>query len=235
MSQSLTSNKTDKIMMDSEVLFRRLLAVSMQRDVSLEQVLSHEMDSVPPALFNDDRTMRKTTKADLAKKFESNCDEIQVLAVSHDNHTAYIIDGMALIQARDESKFDTLNDLGLVVMQIIQSLLTSNLGVTSVTMVFDRYDCEIPIKQLERDRRTGRETTPTYVIIGRRRVPNYRKFMKNATNKSALAEFICIYLTDTAPQILKEHKWLMLAGGFTNGQLVKVVEHTGVRERPRIV
>ena len=33
----------------------------------------------------------------------------------------------------------------------------------------------------------------------------------------------------TAPQILKEHQWLMLAGGFTNGQLVKVVEHTGVR------
>ena len=80
--------------------------------------------------------------------------------MSHDNHTAYIIDGMALIQALDESKFDTFNDLGLVVMQIIQSLLTSNLGVTSVTLVFDRYDCEISIKQLERDRRTGRDTTP---------------------------------------------------------------------------
>ena len=26
----------------------------------------------------------------------------------------------------------------------------------------------------------------------------------------------------------------MLAGGFTNGQLVKVVEHTGVRERPEL-
>ena len=65
--------------------------------------------------------MRKTTKAELAKKFESNCDEIQVLAVSPDNHTAYIIDGMALLQALDESKFDTCNDLGLVVMQIIQS------------------------------------------------------------------------------------------------------------------
>ena len=126
-------------MMDSEVLFRRLLAVSMRRDVSLEQVLSHEMDPVPPALFNDDRTMRKTTKSDLAKKLESNCDEIQVLVVSHDNYTAYIIDGMVLLQALDESKFDTFNDLGLVVMQRIQSLLTSNLGMTSVTMVFDRY------------------------------------------------------------------------------------------------
>ena len=116
-------------------------------------------------------------------------------------------------------------------MQSIQSLLTSNIGVTSVTLVFDRYDCEISIKQLERDRRTGRETTPTYVISGRRRVTNYRKVMKNATNKSALAEFICVYLTDSAPQIIKEHQWLMLAGGFTNGlakALVKIVEHTRI-------
>ena len=234
MSKSLTSNKPDKTMMDSEVLFRRLLAVSKQRDVNLEQVLSHELAPVPPSLFNDDGTMRKTTKADLAKKLESNCNEIQVLAVSHDNRTAYIVDGMALLQALDESKFDTFNDLGLVVKLRIQSLLSSNLGVTSVTLVFDRYDSDISIKQQERDRRAGRDTTPTYVISGRRRVPNYRKFMKNATNKSALAEFICVYLTDTAPQILKEHQWLMLAGGFTNGQLVKVVEHTGVRERPEL-
>ena len=101
---------------------------------------------------------------------------------------------MALLEALDESKVDTFNDLGLIVMQIIQSLQTSNLGVTSVTQVFDQYDCDISIKQLERDRRTGRETTPTYVISGRR----------------------------------------MLAGGFTNGQLSKVVEHTGVRERPEL-
>ena len=40
---------------------------------------------------------------------------------------------MALLQALDELKFDTFNDLGLIVMQIIQSLQTSNLGVTSVT------------------------------------------------------------------------------------------------------
>ena len=69
MSKSMTSNKTDIIMMDSEVLFPRLLAVSKQRDVNLEQVLSHELAPLPPSLFNDDGTMRKTTKADLAKKW----------------------------------------------------------------------------------------------------------------------------------------------------------------------
>ncbi len=49
MSKSLTSNKTDNIMMNSEVLFRRLLAVSKQRDVHIEQVLSHELAPVPPS------------------------------------------------------------------------------------------------------------------------------------------------------------------------------------------
>ena len=66
MSKSLTSNKADKTLMNSEVLFGRLLAVSKQRDVNLEQVLSHELAPVPHSLFNDDGTMRKTTKADLA-------------------------------------------------------------------------------------------------------------------------------------------------------------------------
>ena len=106
MSKSPTSNKTDKIMMDSQVLFRRLLAVAQQRDVILEQVLSHEPAPLPPSLFNDGGTMRKSPKADLAKKLESICDQIQALAVFHDNHTVYIIDGMALLQALDESKFD---------------------------------------------------------------------------------------------------------------------------------
>ena len=94
-------------MINSEVLFGRLLAVSKQRDLNLEQVLSHELAPVPHSLFNDDGTMRKTTKADLANTLESNCDEFQVLAVSNDNHFA-IIDGMALLQALDESSLTHL-------------------------------------------------------------------------------------------------------------------------------
>ena len=69
-------------MMDYEVISRRLLAVSNQSDVNLEHVLSRELAPVRPFLFTDDGTMRKTTRTDLAKKLESNCDEIQVLAAS---------------------------------------------------------------------------------------------------------------------------------------------------------
>ena len=75
--------------------------------------MTYELAPVPPSLFNDDGTMLKTTKADLAKKLESNSDEIQILEESDEHHIAFIIDGMALLHALDESKFDTFNYLGL--------------------------------------------------------------------------------------------------------------------------
>lgn len=59
---------TNNLMVSSEVLFRRLLAVSKQRDVDLHSVLKYELAAVSPSLFYDDGQMRKTTKAELAKK-----------------------------------------------------------------------------------------------------------------------------------------------------------------------
>ena len=74
----------------SEVLFRRLLAVSKHRDINLEKVLEHELAAIPPSLFNEDGTLRKTIKSDLVKKLESVCGEV------HSRPTfasiAYIID-----------------------------------------------------------------------------------------------------------------------------------------------
>ena len=117
MSKPMKTNKRDKRMIDSEVLFRWLLAVSKKRNVSLEQVLTHELAPVPPSLFNNDGTMRKTNKADLAKKLEANCEEVQVLELSDLKNTAYVIDGMALILALDEAQFDTFDDVGRTIMK----------------------------------------------------------------------------------------------------------------------
>lgn len=65
--------------MGSDVLFRRLLAVSKQGEVSMETMMSHELAVVPPSLFHDDGTMQMTTKADLAKIIESVVEETQQL------------------------------------------------------------------------------------------------------------------------------------------------------------
>ena len=71
MTKMLTSKEGKKLMLDLEVLFKRLLAVSQSRDVCLEEMLSHELAAVPTAFFSDEGSMRQTTKAGLAKKVKA--------------------------------------------------------------------------------------------------------------------------------------------------------------------
>jgi hypothetical protein len=91
MRKNLPADKQKKLMCSSEVLFRRLLSVSNTRDIDMKVVLQYELAAVPPALFNDDGSMRKTNKSELAKKLESVCDEVHKLpnAPQQEGSTAY--------------------------------------------------------------------------------------------------------------------------------------------------
>ena len=62
--------------------------------------------------------MRKTNKADLAKKIESVVDELNFL--SDTVPTAHIIDAMAFLQGLNESRFGTFEDLANLVLSRCQ-------------------------------------------------------------------------------------------------------------------
>lgn len=76
MKKTLTYDKQRKVVMDNEVLFRRLLAVSQSRSTDLKMVLTYELAAVSPSLFHDDGSMRKTAKSDLSAKLEEICQEV---------------------------------------------------------------------------------------------------------------------------------------------------------------
>ena len=231
MRKPMTNLTKDKMFVDSEVLFRRMLVVSKVRDTSLETLLEHELATVPPSMFHDDGMMRKTTKADLTAKLESTCDEVQDLTTSCP--TAYVIDGMGLLQTLNESLFTTFDDLGDQILKTIRLLLAKNLGILSITIVFDRYDQEQSVKQNERLRR-GLETGATYIIKGSRTVPNYRKFLQNPDNKAALAAFVSDYVLSTGTAVLDEEQCIVLAGGFKNASSVKMTTRAGVSNLPNL-
>ena len=81
--------------------FQKVLSTSLQAKL----LLRHEFAAVPPALFNDDGTMRKTNKADLSQKLESNCKDVSTLLPQAPDaiSSAYIIDGMAFVQSLNEN------------------------------------------------------------------------------------------------------------------------------------
>ncbi|KAG1673349.1 Ankyrin-1 [Nymphon striatum] len=74
--KALSYDKDRKLIIDTEILFRRLLSVSKNCEVDMRSVLSFELAAVPPSLFHDDGSMRKTTKAELTKKLEESCTNV---------------------------------------------------------------------------------------------------------------------------------------------------------------
>lgn len=229
MKKALTNDKDRKLIIDTEVLFRRLLAVSQSRNVDLRKVLCYELAAVPPALFHEYGSMRKTAKADLTKKLEANCADVlaelpQISAIHEPTSSAYIIDGMAMIQSLDENHFTTFQDLATIVQKRLLRLFRNpSLDISSITVIFDRYDVKTSIKSSERQRRGANNMVLTYQIQGRRQVPNYRQFLKSGGNKSSLANFISQHILDNYEQLPNE-KSIILAGGFGDGKLVKEVQ-----------
>ena len=67
-----------------------------------------------------------------------------------------------------------------------------------------------------------------YKIEGNRDVPNYRNFLKSSTNKASVASFICQYICDNGQDLLPAEKSVVLAGGFEDGEVVKVLYEVGV-------
>ena len=155
--KALPNDKDRNLIIESEVLFRRLLGISKSRDVDLRKVLQNELAAVPPALFHGDGTMRKTNNADLAKKLESNCPDVvltEVPQIPTSTSSAYIIDGMAMVQLLNENHFRTFKDLTEVVQKRTVRLLSNpSLELSCVTIVFDPYDKGSSIKTTERERR----------------------------------------------------------------------------------
>ena len=142
MKKVLSFDKDKKLVLDPEVLFHRLLCIARHREINLKEVLSYELTRVPPALFYDDGSMRKVTKSELASKLEE-CVPMETaleMAVHMPSlPTAYIVDGMSLVQGVNEAHFQSFDDLGQIILKkLIRILKNPDMDVDVEMLVFDR-------------------------------------------------------------------------------------------------
>ena len=234
MKKSLSFDKDQKLILDPEVLFCRLLCIARSREVNLKDVLSYELTPVPPALFHEDGSMRKVTKSDLASKLEECCPKETVLETAGYTKTAYIIDGMSFVQSVNADHFQTFDDLGQIILKrLIRVLRNPNLDAEVATLVFDRYDVEaiMNIKGSERQRRgDSHPNRASHKVIGNRKVPNYKQFLKSGQNKAELIYFLSQYLEEKAPALIAQDRTLVIAGGYPNRETVREISAGGTRD-----
>ena len=89
-------------------------------------------------------------------------------------------------------------------------------------------------QQNESDRRGSSALLPTYQIQGSKQVPKHRKFLKGAGNKASLANYISLYILEHATEYIPNGKSIIMAGGFSEGMLVKEATPYGVSSIERM-
>lgn len=108
-------------------------------EISLEMVMSRPMSPVPPALFHEDGTIRKTQKADLLHGLERNASSISASDGLHPFNTessVHVRDAMAELQMLRGNDYRTFGD---VAAAYLDKLLISFQRASTVVEVFDRY------------------------------------------------------------------------------------------------
>lgn len=133
-------------------LFGRLLIAANSRSVHLQGVLSYELSTVPYALAHVDGSLRKATKSVLLPELEKSVDVLPRLPVQENTATAYILDGMAIVQMVKAGGAQSFGEMADKYFQLIKSPFQQP-GCNRVDVVFDRYDKPYSIKGNERERR----------------------------------------------------------------------------------
>ena len=214
-----------------EIVFRRALMLSRCRDdVSMTTVLSRPIGPVPLSIFHPDGTMRKTNKAELGHQLEAQVDKVTESPSCTRSTTVYVRDAMAVIQMMPGNTFRTFDDLAAAYLRHVMKGFDK---ANTVIDVFDRYDNNESVKSAERNRRTGAGVGyRVYQVIGGRPVPPWRKFLNMADNKQSLAQFLCEYMVLNAPSAMKALPKckLVIAGGFSDGNLTKSISSSGVED-----
>lgn len=210
----------------SEMMFRRIVTSARFQNIDLANVLTYELTPVPVSIFNDDATIRKTTKADLAKKLESYSSESLSSTI---NVNSVFIDGMVVVQELNEKTFSTFNELASIFLKNILSIGRKN-KASRITVVFDNYDSKT-VKSIERRRRGDSKIYNTYEVIGTRKIIKYRDFLKLSDNKRSLLKFLTSFLLERSSEKLNRDETLIIAGGFENFEMCySVCKETGITE-----
>ena len=199
-------------------LFGRLLLVAKVRNVDIKEVLSYELASVPISLAHPDGSLRKTAKHVLLSILERDEVVEPNLPKRRATPVAYIIDGMALVQATKSSGALTFGDLASKYFDVVTSPL-KDFDCSRVDVVLDQY-WSLSIKNAERMKRGAGSTLEVMINSPATPVPKqWQKYLSNPRNKTNLISFLSETWRRTAMQQLPQGKVLVIGGGFRNGKL----------------
>lgn len=176
-----TSSNKEIVLRSDNKLFGHMLLVARSRQLDMKDVLQHPLGPLPWSLANCDGTIKKTNKAALARKLESNAHP----AEDFPRPSACIIDGMSIVQKirGDNLTFNELSD------QLLACVLRLASGSDRIDVVFDTYQA-VSIKEAERALRRSENGIRFTNIEPGHKIQQWRRLLSCGTSKTKLIQFI---------------------------------------------
>ena len=217
-------NEKKTIKADRRLLQQLLTASLAGRKVDLNEVLQHELSSIPLSLAKVNGDMNSTAKAELAKFITKNEKILPNVREPHTTQrTCVLVDGHAYIQTLGKPKScKTFEEYARVFFKS----LVINVGENAdrIDIVFDRY-ISSSIKSTTRTKR-GTNKRPIRRIISRGDLPlpqTWANFISLGENKADLAKYLSDYLVVNHASITNHNNCELVTGGGRGGFRVRPV------------
>ncbi|CAH3137149.1 unnamed protein product, partial [Porites lobata] len=161
--------------------FGQMVIIAENRQLHMRDVLCHPLGPLPWALSVVDGSLRKTSKAALAKELQKNVPAAEEIA----QPSACIIDGMVLVQRLkgDHKKFSDVAE------SLFGIVLHEGASSKRIDVIFDVYR-ENSIKNTEREHRGAEYGNEFRNLQPDHKVQHWRKFLLDPQNKKALTIFV---------------------------------------------
>ena len=168
-----------------------MVVIARRREIDLENIFTYELASVPLSLAKLHGSLGKTAKSKLLQELERH----------GSNHPSpppppplpwgkdHLMD-MALLQMLGHGKETTFGELTSKIFDVVHSLFSTS-SFLRADIVFDRYDTEHSIKEMERQRRQN--VSRYNMQISGSSIPVLKlwdTFMSSSTNIAELTKFL---------------------------------------------
>ena len=212
-------------------LFSRIVVVAKSRDIDLKEMLTYELSPVPLALAKPDGSLNKTAKQTLLAELEKNSSSTFARLPTVQGDTAWMVDGMAMLQMSKTSSLKTFGDLSEFLFDQIMRIFNTQQPVR-VDVLFDRYDITPSIKSAERARRSQTPGHKLKITNANMPLPKqWDKYLANPQNKTNLSDFLSNIWITMATTRLMPRQTFCTSGGFQEMKECKMVSWNPVVKR----
>ena len=179
------TGKKLKVVKTNAEMFAQLVAVMQQREVSLENLFSHEIHFFSPAISDGGNLNLPSAKSTLVHDVLTSC----YATPTSDNYDAYIIDGAHFIHVVTPRPDFTFRQYGEKLKISMEFLFES---CSRIDLVFD-VNLDNSLKAATRQKRgkgvRKRVSADTKIQVG------WAQFLRDDRNKEDLFSFLAQYLT----------------------------------------